>query len=252
MLDKTTFMLYILSMNRNMRDFQNKVLTILSDKIGDFYLSGGTALSLYYFQHRESLDLDFFTHNFNRGRVSEIINLLSVNLKKKIELIAEQSRHINRVRVAVYFVHINKNKFLKIDFVQDYLDFIKLPKLINGIKVLSLEDIYIRKLYAIIGTYQTKSFIGRKVLKGGRQEAKDLYDLYCLSQIFMKLSVFSFKYGTPLIREAIISWFNTYSRLDMKTGLLELQLKKNIDFQNMERHFKKEVDKIIEKEVEFI
>ncbi len=34
-------------------------------KLNDFYLAGGTALSLYY-GHRISIDLDFFTHtNFS-------------------------------------------------------------------------------------------------------------------------------------------------------------------------------------------
>jgi len=29
----------------------------------DFYLTGGTALARFYFQHRESLDLDLFTND---------------------------------------------------------------------------------------------------------------------------------------------------------------------------------------------
>lgn len=232
-------------------NFQNKVLKSLSKKIDDFYLCGGTALSLYYFNHRESLDLDFFTQNFNKIRIFEIIRFLSSCLKKRIELIAEESRK-NRIKILVYSIPINRKHFLKLDFVQDYLDWIKPPKLINGIKVLSLEDIYIRKIYAVTGTFQVKDFIGRRITKGGRQEAKDSYDLYCLSQIFIKLSDFSFKYGNQLLREAIIRWFRTYNRMDMKVGLLELNLKKNIDYSEIERHFKKEINKIIEKEVEFI
>lgn len=146
---------------------------------------------------------------------------------------------------------INKKQALKIDFIQDYVVCIKPPKTINGIKVLSLEDIYIRKIYAITGTYQAEDEIGRKISKGGSQEAKDFYDLYCLSHIFKPLSDFSFSPGDQLMREAIIRWFRTYSRMDMKTGLLELELK-NIDYKDIERHFKQEVNKIIEKEVEFI
>ncbi len=57
---------------------------------------------------------------------------------------------------------------------------------------------------------------------------------------------------TQLMREAIIRWFRTCNRLDMKTGLLELQLKKNINYIEIERHFKQEVNSIIEKEIEFI
>ncbi len=232
-------------------NFQNKVLKLLSKKIDDFYLCGGTALSSYYFNHRESLDLDFFTQNFNKVRILEVIRFLSESFKKRIELIAEQSQK-NRIKILVYSIPISREQSLKLDFVQDYLSFIKPPKLVNGIKILSLEDIYIRKIYAITGTSQAEDSIGRRITKGGRQEPKDLYDLYCLSQIFMKLSDFSFRYGNQLMREAIIRWFRTYSRMDMKTGLLELKLKRNIDYSEIERHFKKEINKIIEKEVEFI
>lgn len=238
-------------MKHTISGFQSKVLEALSNKIDDFYLGGGTALSLYYFNHRESLDLDFFTRDFNETRIIEVVRLISAALKRQIELIAQELRK-NRIKILVYSVKIGKKKALKIDFIQDYFDCIKQPKIINGIKILSLEDIYIRKIYTVTGTYQIEDEIGRKISKGGRQEAKDLYDLYCLSHIFKPLSDFSFRYGNQLMREAIIRWFRTYNRMDMKTGLLELQLKKNINYNDIERHFKQEVNRIIEKEVEFI
>lgn len=238
-------------MKHTISGFQSIVLEALSGKIDDFYLGGGTALSLYYFNHRESLDLDFFTQDFNKIRITEVVRLVSAALKKRIELIAQDLQK-NRTKILVYSIKIDKRLAFKIDFIQDYLDCIKPPKIVNGIKVLSLEDIYIRKIYAVTGTYQIEDEIGRKISKGGRQEAKDLYDLYCISHIFKQLSDFSFGYGNQLMREAIIRWFRTYNRMDMKTGLLELQLKKNINYNDIERHFKQEVNRIIEKEVEFI
>jgi len=238
-------------MRRKIREFQDRLLKVLSKRIDDFYLGGGTALSLYYFNHRESLDLDFFTQSFNKPRVFEITGFLSGVLKKKMELTAEETRK-NRVKILVYSLSIDRISSLKIDFIQDYLNCIKKPKLINGIKVLSLEDIYLRKIYAITGTISKKDFIGRKTMIGGRQEAKDYYDLYCLSHIFMGLSEFSFRYCNQTIREGLVRWYRTYSRLDIKTGLLELKLSKDIEYQDIERHFKREIDKILDKEVEFI
>lgn len=232
-------------------DFQNKTLKLLTKKIDDFYLAGGTALSLYYFHHRQSFDLDFFTRDFNRVRISQIINYLANSLNKKIELVAEESRR-SRIRISVYTIIFNKAQSLKLDFVQDYIGCIKPPRYINGINVLSLEDIYIRKIYAVSGTSPQEDSIGKRITKAGRQEAKDLYDLYCLSQIFMRLSDFSFSFANQLLREGIIRWFRTYDRMDMKTGLLELRLHKHIDYSEIERHFKKEIDRIIEKEVESI
>ncbi len=208
-------------------------------------------MSLYYFNHRESLDLDFFTQDFNKMRIDEIIGLISNKLKKQTDLIAQELRK-DRIKILVYSVNIDKKQALKVDFIQDYLDCLKPLRTVNGIKVLSLEDIYMRKIYAMTGTYQAEDETGRIIFRGGRQEAKDFYDLYCLSHIFKPLSDFSFRYGNQLMREAIIRWFRTYNRMDMKTGLLELQLKKNINYTEIERHFKQEVNSILEKEVEFI
>ena len=220
----------------------------MSGKIDDFYLAGGTALSLYYFNHRVSVDLDFFTHDFKSSNVEEISEFISSGLKKKIKLISRLSEK-NKAQVSVYTLDLGRGKSLKIDFIEDFIKFIKPLKLINGINILSLEDIYLRKLYAILGQSVIEDAIGRKISNGGRREAKDFYDLYCLSQVFMKLSDFAYKYGNPLIRESIIRWFRTYKRFDMKTGLLELGIKKTFDFSDIERHFKREIDKIIEEEV---
>mgnify|MGYP000256182108 CR=1 FL=1 len=51
-------------------------------------------------------------------------------------------------------------------------------EMINGINVLSIEDIYIRKIYAVTGVETGKSKIGAYKFEGGRQDAKDLFDLY--------------------------------------------------------------------------
>jgi len=233
------------------RQFQDRALRMLSGKIDDFYLGGGTALSLFYFQHRESLDLDFFTHVFSKIRILQITRIISDNLKRKIELVGQESRN-NRAKVAIYSIYMDRKESLKIDFVEDYLDLIKPAKTINGIKIMSLEDIYIRKIFALTGTLQAEDFIGRKIKIGGRQEAKDFYDLYWLSHIFMALSKFSFRYCNLLTREGIIRWFRTYDRMDVKTGLLELKLNKDIDYRDIELHLKKEIDKILEKEVKFL
>ncbi len=238
-------------MKPQIRTYQEKVLKALEGKIDDFCLGGGTALSLFYFRHRESLDLDFFTSKFSKIRVLGVINLLSLCLKKKVVLVGEQARE-DMIKLLIFSISISKNDSLKIDFIQDYLGLVKQPKIVNGIKVFSLEDIYIRKIFAIAGTLTTEDLSGKPVTKGGRQEAKDFYDLYCLSITFMRLSDFCFKYCNQTTREAIIRWFRTYDRFDIKTGLLDLKLKKDVDYKDLEAHFKKEIGKIIEKEIEAI
>jgi len=45
-------------MNENIQKYQEKVFKTVVNKINDFYLAGGTVLALFYFKHRESLDID--------------------------------------------------------------------------------------------------------------------------------------------------------------------------------------------------
>ena len=241
-------MLYTLGMSKTLLKYQEKILKALSDRIDDFYLTGGTALSLFYFHHRLSEDLDFFTQKFDRGRIVKIIEELSTELEKSIELIGQQMRK-KKARMLVYRIPFDKKGVLKVDFVEDFLKFIKPVKVINGIGVLSLEDIYLRKLYAITGFVPTTDSVGHKEMVEGRQEAKDFYDLYCLSHIFMRLSDFAVKYCDSTRQEALIRWFRTYGRLELKTGLLELKVEKKIDYRELERHFKKEIDNLLEKEL---
>jgi predicted nucleotidyltransferase component of viral defense system len=232
----------------NALKYQEKVLKLLAGKIDDFYLGGGTALSRIYFRHRLSYDLDFFTKAFSIKRISEIIKQDLKPLELPISLAGEQNKE-KFVKIAVYNIHIKKDEVLKLDFIEDLFELLKPLKTVDGIKILSLEDIYLRKVFSIAGTVETTSIVGRKIFKGGRQEAKDFYDLYILSDVFMRLSKFAGKYCDAAQKEALITWFRTYNRMDIKTGLLDLATDNKINYPNIERHFKKEIDKLIAKEI---
>lgn len=253
MFDNTTYMLYNGAKgenmnNRDIKEIQNVILDYLRGKLGDFYLGGGTALSKVYFQHRTSVDLDFFTHTFNRKNIVSIIDLLSRETKSNTALIEE---HIvkDMVKVMVYNINLKGFEGLKIDFIEDWLELINPLNTFAGIPVLSLEDIYLRKIYAVTGAIKTKDIVGRIIFSGGREEAKDFYDIYYLSYTFRSLSDFAIKYLQPTLLEGLIRWFRTYNRLEIKTGLLDMRGRKEIDFAVMEKHFKREIDKIIEKEI---
>jgi len=230
------------------RLYQEKVLKSLAGKIDEFYLAGGTALSLFYFQHRMSVDLDFFTPNFRPMRVKEVVGYLEKSLAKKIKL-AGQDLEGKTAKILIYNVHFGPKDTLKIDFVEDALRLIKPTMTLEGIRILSLEDIYIRKLYAICGAVPAIDAIGRKEIIGGRLEAKDFYDLYFLSHTFLSLSKFIEKYGNPVMMEGIIRWFRTYDRMAMMDGVLTLDVNRKVDYKRMEAHFKKEIDKVIESQL---
>jgi hypothetical protein len=92
---------------------QDKVLRVVEKLPVDFYLTGGTALSRAYLNHRYSDDLDFFVNQnpaFNK-QVELIVGSIK-NERIKIE-IAVTGDSFTRV-------FVNQNKaVLKIDFVND-------------------------------------------------------------------------------------------------------------------------------------
>jgi predicted nucleotidyltransferase component of viral defense system len=234
--------------DKKIAEYQKDVLKALSGRADNFYLAGGTALSLFYFQHRLSVDLDFFSRNFVYSDIKRIVAYLENTLKKKMTL-KGQSLKEKTAKIVVYDMHLTTNYTLKIDFVEDTVNLLKEPKLVDGIRVLSLEDIYLRKLYALTGMFRTADETGRDKFIGGRTDAKDLYDIFFLSHTFMPLSEFVAKYCDRAIMEAIVRWFRTFDRMYMMDGILTLTTNKTIDYKSIERHFKAEINKIIEHEI---
>ena len=223
----------------------NSALKALSGKLRGYYLAGGTALSLFYFQHRESYDLDFFTEDFSRKSIEGVIKNLSADIGKKISLIGEENKK-DRARMLVYSYKAGGDT-LKIDFIEDVYKLIKPPKIVDGIPVLEKEDIYIRKIFAACGSCAATNEIGKKEFKGGRQEAKDFFDLYFLSTTFMPLSKFALKYCDPTRVESIVVWYRTFNRTAIKSVLQDISTDKKVEFQEMERYFRNEIDEMIEK-----
>ncbi len=235
--------------NSKIEKNQQAVLKALANKIDEFYLAGGTALSLFYFQHRLSVDLDFFTHEFSYKRVKEITAYLQKHLKcKEIKLIA-QNLEEGRTKMLIYNMNFAAGNTLKVDFVEDVFDLLKETKAVEGIRILSLEDIYLRKIHAIAGIVKTIDDVGKARFIGQRVAAKDFYDLYFLSHTFMPLSQFVKKYCDATITEAVIRWFKTYDRMALTCGILEIAAEKSVDTKSIEKHFTQEINKIIQEQV---
>jgi len=240
--------------------YQNLVLCALSNKINSFCLGGGTALSLFYFHHRISFDLDFFTQSFSPKIIERTVSFLRKYLesevshgKRKLKItLAGKSLNEKRAKVMVYYLYFSSRNFLKIDFIEDVFSLIKRPRIVEGIKIFSLEDIYLRKIYTVTGTVYVSDSTGQQRFVGGREDAKDLFDIYFLSHTFMPLSRFVKRYGDYTIKEGLIAWFHSYDRLQMIDGILNLDTDKSIDCRSIESHISKEIDKIIEEEIKEI
>ena len=225
-------------------EYQNVVLQALRDRAAPFYLAGGTALAKFYFQHRDSYDLDFFSQDYSAAKIQDLVRLIEKTTGKKMKLIQESSRE-GFARLSIYDLVLEKNESLKIDFVQDVLPLLGPLKRIDGIDVLSLDDVYFRKIHAISGTFPATDKVGQNRFLGGREEAKDFFDLYQLSSTHKRLSRFALEHCDDLQKEALIRWYHTYSRPAIKVGLMELRTQSPVEFVILERHFKQEIDTLI-------
>ena len=121
----------------------------------DFYLTGGTALARFYFQHRESVDLDLFSQN-------QQLDFSAVNLE--IERIGRELKLITIKQVTTntflqfIFEDAEKN-MLKVDLVKDIPVHFGEFKLEGKVRLDSLENIGSNKITAIFGRTDHKDFI---------------------------------------------------------------------------------------------
>lgn len=136
---------------------QDNVLKLINELQTPFYLTGGTALSRCYFNHRYSDDLDFFVNKDpNFIKFSELI--LS-NLMKKfdVEIIIKSENYVS----------IKVNQILKIDLVNDVqYRYGELEEKEIFSKVDNVKNILSNKLSALIS----------------RDEAKDIVDIWIIAK----------------------------------------------------------------------
>ena len=211
---------------------QERITELVTAKFKKYYLTGGTALS-FYFNHRASLDLDFFSQRYKKEEPEQIMNFVSKKTGFNFKLETEQNKP-GLIPMKVYFLELKRSCVLKIDFVQDFEKNIKRVK--QGLH--SIEDIYYRKLAAAMGVVKKEDSTGR-IIHAGRQSVKDLFDLYYLSRHFQPLSEFFFEYFSYDKAESLIAWYRGFNRMDLKVGLLDLVAK--VDTAKVMKHLDDEI-----------
>ena len=219
---------------------QKNITKLVVSHFKDYYLTGGTALAFYY-NHRFSEDLDFFTQKYSNKIPDHIMNFISQKTGFSYKLDAEQSR-INLIKMKVYSLKLDKGCKLKIDMVQDYVENIKTIK--NGLH--SLDDIYYRKIFAAIGTDNQEDVTG-KVIPTGRQSTKDLFDIYYLSKKYIPVSKFFFEYFSYDKAELFIVWYRSFNRTSLKIELMDLV--PNVDTLEVLDHLDSEILKKLPKKL---
>ena len=126
---------------------------------GHFYLSGGTALAEFYLGHRFSEDLDFFSENeFDPQAITTFF--AGVKNKGNIKTVTlEQSFNRN-----LFFLELKGGESIKTEFTYYPFPPIELGKKIGQLKIDSLLDIAVNKIFTI---YQ-------------KPRSRDFIDLYCI------------------------------------------------------------------------
>ncbi len=127
-----------------------------------FYLTGGTALARFYFHHRESLDLDMFTNEFNQDFAQANQAVLGILHALELQITSQVATDT----FIQYIVADAAGTPLKIDLVKDVPVHFGDLLTRDGVRLDSLENIGSNKVLAVFG----------------RTDAKDFIDLYWILQ----------------------------------------------------------------------
>ena len=195
---------------------QKEILSLVAGEYPQIYLVGGTAISLLY-HHRISEDLDFFTQCYSTKLHQKVVAFIGRKTGFKFGLVDEEKRK-KFVRMAVYEFRVPRNLILKVDVVEDWCNLLQ-SRQKNGIA--SVDDIFYRKVLAVIGWKAGESVTGQ-ILAGGRQKAKNLYDVFFLSSHILALSVWFPRHFDLKAYERLTAWYRGIRRHEATTELLEL------------------------------
>lgn len=158
---------------------QDEILTRIMNSEDSLFsqmiLAGGTALARYYLNHRISRDLDFFLPgNFDPAIVEKQINNLDIPLFDVTRI--PSGRFVTQLHG---WAQINGQR-IKVSVIEDLFADMFDVAVINNVRTEVIDGLYHRKLRTIAGTGYSVSTVGQGHLQGGRQNARDIFDLYVL------------------------------------------------------------------------
>ena len=143
----------------NLYPLQDGVLSILSQSDTDFFLTGGTALSRAYYNHRYSDDLDFFLNNSQTydDQLDVVFAMLQENgFSWSTEKEFTRSEHFTTLKVRK-----DTDVLLKLDFVND---------LVPNYGEICKTDLFYR-------TDSVRNMLSNKLSAIFRYAAKDVVDI---------------------------------------------------------------------------
>lgn len=179
----------------------------------DFYLTGGTALSAFYLQHRYSEDLDFFTEKpFN---IQEIDTILQRWAEKHHFTFTSEFREV----VYVSYLTFENQEVLKVDFAHYPHRRLQQSEKVNDIAIDSITDIAANKLFTITQRSAIKDFVDLyfllerytvwDLLQGVRIKFRRELEPFMIASAFLKVEQFDYlpKMIKPLTLDSLQSFF---------------------------------------------
>lgn len=145
---------------KNLYPLQAGVLSIIKNCNTHFYLTGGTALSRGYYNHRYSDDLDFFINNEDTFR-KQVAIVLEALKKAGYFWDTEKDYFLTENFCSINLSEKQTNTFLKIDFVND------IPE--------HFGDFVATNIY--YKTDSVRNILSNKISAVFRYEAKDVADI---------------------------------------------------------------------------
>ena len=122
-------------------------------------------------------------------------------------------------------------------------------KIIDGLRIYAVEDIYLHKIFAIAGIERQEDDIGRQITRG-RNEARDVFDVYWLSKKIKPLHLF-LKNLSPQLQRGMVHWYRSFSRYELKTALMDLDIyDKKFDSKALIQHMEREIQQLIKEKVD--
>jgi len=139
-------------LTKNQREILDQIATYSFIK-DNFYLTGGTALAEFYFSHRFSEDLDFFTEKkYDTLLISNYIRELGKSLNFTFE--SELIEHLYRFKLK-----LPDNDLIKLDFSYYPGKRVEKGNSYKDLAIDSLMDIAINKLSTIQQRDQVKDYV---------------------------------------------------------------------------------------------
>lgn len=192
-----------------------------SDLCNLFRLTGGTALSAFYLEHRLSEDLDFFSTEKTPFYIVEVF-------LKKLPFV-DSILHSRLFDRNIFTLSLNDNTSLKAEFAYYPLRNIEETNTVDNLQIDGFLDILINKLCAI----------------ADRVEAKDYVDVYCS----IKSSGLSLEYLLKLAEEKCeikgIRHILESRLIQIPEGVENLHLKVAVKRDEIEHYFKNMTKEII-------